>query len=205
MKILKIIQISILALVAILFSFFMLNFSKKNEIRQEQTTEKTEKYIENFELTDQDNNVFSFDSLSKYYKLVYFGFTYCPDICPASLNKINNILKDLNRYKYSNFKMLFISVDPKRDTPEKLKLYLGHFNKDIIGLTSDDENKIKKVVDQFGAYYQVAPNEDEPENYMVNHTSFIYLIDKDGRYINHFHLDNKYEEIIDYVVKNKLK
>ena len=73
MKILKIIQISILVLVAILFSFFMLNFSKKNKVRQEQTTEKTEKYIENFELTDQDNNVFSFDSLNKYYKLVYFG------------------------------------------------------------------------------------------------------------------------------------
>lgn len=205
MKILRIFQISILILVAILFSFFMLNFDKKIKTEDNQAYGKNEKYIENFELTDQDNNIFAFNSLNKYYKLVYFGFTYCPDICPASLTKISDILRDLNKYRYNNFKVLFISVDTKRDTPEKLKLYLGHFNKDIIGLTSNDEDKITKVVDQFGAYYQVVPNKEDPENYMVNHTSFIYLIDKDGRYMNHFHIDNKYEEIIDYVVKNKLK
>lgn len=163
-----------------------------------------EKIIKNFELVNHNGQKFHFDDLKGEYKFVYFGFAFCPDICPASLNKISNSLVLLNKYSYKNFKALFISIDPKRDTPGFLKNYVAHFHKDIIGATGDEES-LKAIAEDFGAYYAIVPNEKDPEDYMVNHTSFVYLIGKNNEYITHFHLETKPEEIVEFVRKNKLQ
>lgn len=74
--------------------------------------------------------------------LVYFGFTYCPDICPTSLQKLSNVLSTLEKYQI-DILPIFITVDPARDTPTLMKEYLGHFHPKLIGLTGD-EDTIKK-------------------------------------------------------------
>lgn len=163
-----------------------------------------EKIIHNFELTDFNEQKFEFDSLKGEYKFVYFGFTYCPDICPASLNKMSNVLNTLEKYKYDKFKMLFISVDPKRDTPAYLKNYVTHFHKNILAVTGEDA-KLQKIAQDFGAYYAIMPNKEDPDHYLVNHTSFIYIIGKKNEYITHFHLESTVDEIVNFIIKNKLR
>lgn len=147
-----------------------------------------------FKLIDQDNNEFDSDSLKGKLALIYFGFTYCPDICPTSLNKITEVFKVLDKYKIqANF--VFITIDPQRDTPAVLKNYLQHFNPNFIGLTGS-EQQIRAVADKFKVYYAKI---GEGERYMVDHTSFIYVINSRGEYIKHFYLSSSSQEIIEFI------
>lgn len=170
-----------------------------NAISNTNTVNKT---IKNFTLTDHDNQTFSLNDLKSHYKFVYFGFTSCPDICPISLSKISTVLSNLEKYGYNNFKMLFITVDPNRDKTDIMKEYCKYFHKNIIGLTGIKIN-IDEVVQDFGAYYQTMEPQsgEDPKNYMVNHTSLVYFVDKNNNYITHFHLQSKPEEIEKYVMQ----
>ena len=87
-----------------------------------------------FNLTDMNNNSISQESFSSELTAIFFGFTHCPDICPMTLNKLDLILNELKK-KNKTFKVIFISVDPKRDTPEVVKNYLSSFDNKFIGIT----------------------------------------------------------------------
>ncbi len=147
-----------------------------------------------FELTNQDGRIFNSDSLKGKLSLIYFGFTYCPDICPTSLQKLTEVIDTLNKYKI-NIELVFITIDPNRDTPTVLKEYLKHFNPKFIGLTGN-EKQIKEVADKFKVYYAKA---GDGEDYMINHSSFIYLMNQQGEYIKHFYLNSAAQEIIDFI------
>jgi protein SCO1/2 len=131
-----------------------------------------------FILLDQDNKQFDSKQLRGQYMLIYFGFTFCPDICPASLaeiGQITSILKANNKH----IKYLFISIDPERDTPEQLKNYFANFPH-IISLTGS-KKQIQEVADKFKVYYSVASDgKQNTDHYMVNHSSFFYLVDDKG-------------------------
>ncbi|WP_341751807.1 MULTISPECIES: SCO family protein [unclassified Candidatus Tisiphia] len=148
----------------------------------------------NFELTDQDGKTFNSDNLKGKLSLIYFGFTYCPDICPTSLQKLTEVINTLDKYKI-DVEFVFITVDPQRDTPAVLKEYLKHFNSKFIGLTGN-EQQIKEVADKFKVYYAKA---NDGENYMIDHSSFSYLMDQQGKYIKHFYLNSSAQEIIDFI------
>ncbi len=147
-----------------------------------------------FELINQDGNVFNSNSLKGRLSLIYFGFTYCPDICPTSLQKIMEVIDALEKYKI-DIKFVFITIDPHRDTCNILKNYLQNFNEKFIGLTGSDD-QIKKVANQFKVYYAKVGDD---ENYMIDHSSFIYLMDRQGKYIKHFYLNSSSQEIVDFV------
>ncbi|WP_457626490.1 SCO family protein [Persephonella sp.] len=138
--------------------------------------------IKNFTLVDQDGKKVSLSDFKGKYLLVFFGYTYCPDVCPTSMLRIKETLENLGKYK-DKVHVLFISVDPERDTPELLKKFISFYDpegKYITGLTGSPED-IKKVAKQFRAYYEKVPLKDNPEvGYLVDHTAFIYLIDKKG-------------------------
>jgi protein SCO1/2 len=138
--------------------------------------------IKNFTLIDQDGKKVSLSDFKGKYLLVFFGYTYCPDVCPTSMLRIKETLENLGKYK-DKVHVLFISVDPERDTPELLKKFISFYDpegKYITGLTGSPED-IKKVAKQFRAYYEKVPLKDNPEvGYLVDHTAFIYLIDKKG-------------------------
>ncbi|WP_029523455.1 SCO family protein [Persephonella sp. KM09-Lau-8] len=138
--------------------------------------------IKNFTLTDHNGNKVSLSDFKGKYLLVFFGYTYCPDVCPTSMFRISETLKHLGKYK-DKVHVLFISVDPERDTPELLKKFISFYDptgKYITGLVGSPE-EIKKVAKMFRAYYEKVPLKDNPEvGYLVDHTAFIYLLDKNG-------------------------
>jgi protein SCO1/2 len=152
-----------------------------------------------FTLTDQDNNQFNSNKLKGKLSLIYFGFTYCPDICPTSLQKFTAVLTTLDKYRI-DVTPVFITIDPARDNPALLKEYLGHFHPKFIGL-SGTESEIKKVADLFKVFYARANDPAYTDaNYMLDHSSFVYLMDKNGKYIKHFYMSSTEEEIIEYIV-----
>lgn len=155
-----------------------------------------------FTLTDYDGKEFNSDMMKGRLSIVYFGFTFCPDICPTSLQKLAQILSTLDKYNIDVLP-IFITVDPARDTTSLLKEYLGHFHPKIIGLTGSDE-QIKNVADLYKVYYAVAEGATtEDDKYMLDHTSFMYIMGKDGKYMKHFYMNSTAEEMIDYIRINK--
>jgi protein SCO1/2 len=115
--------------------------------------------------------------------LVYFGFTYCPDICPTDLQNIGLAIEKLGPHG-DNVQALFITVDPERDTPQHLAEYVPMFHPRLIGLTGDAA-AIRRVADAYKVYYAKVPNR-KGDDYTVDHTAFIYLMDAEGKYVGFF-------------------
>ena len=118
------------------------------------------------------------------YMLVFFGFTACPDICPAGLQLMSAALGKIGA-KADNVTPIFISVDPARDTPEKIAAYVKNFNDRLVGLTGTPE-EVAAVAKAYRVFYEKTPNEAAPADYGMNHTSIIYLMGPDGEYVTHF-------------------
>lgn len=155
-----------------------------------------------FILIDQDGKTFNSASLKGKLSLIYFGFTYCPDICPTTLQKLAEVLKTLDKYKI-DVTPVFITIDPERDNIRVLKEYLAHFHNKIIGLTGSAA-KIKEAADKFKVYYARADTQNHRTNeYMIDHSSFIYLMDKNGKYMKHFYMNASPQEIIEFIRINK--
>lgn len=155
-----------------------------------------------FTLTDQDGNKFDSDKMKGHLSLVYFGFTYCPDVCPTTLNKLSNVITTLDKYNI-DVMPIFITIDPDRDTAELLKGYLKHFHSKFIGLTGSVE-EIKHLADLYKVFYVRTKNPQHgAKNYLLDHSSFVYLMDKNGKYMKHFYLSTTEEEIIEYIRVNK--
>jgi cytochrome oxidase Cu insertion factor (SCO1/SenC/PrrC family) len=116
--------------------------------------------------------------------LLYFGFTYCPDICPADLQAIGLALDKLGS-DAARVQPLFVTVDPERDTAEHLAEYVPLFHPRLIGLTGSLD-AIRKAAEAYKVYFAKVPVGKEAGDYTVDHTAFIYLMDRDGNYLGFF-------------------
>jgi protein SCO1 len=116
--------------------------------------------------------------------LVYFGFTHCPDICPAGLQIITAALDQLGD-KASGLTPLFITLDPERDTQETLAAYMKSFHPRLIGLTGTPE-ETARAAKAYRVYAKKVPNENAPKDYSVDHSGFMYVMDASGKYVTHF-------------------
>lgn len=110
--------------------------------------------------------------------LLYFGYTYCPDVCPATMAELSKAMKELSPKDREKVQVLMITVDPDRDTPEVLGQYLSHFDPSFMGLTGTDE-EIAAAAKPFGIYYRKRDGTAET-GYLVDHTSTVAAVDKDG-------------------------
>jgi protein SCO1 len=135
------------------------------------------KPIADFELTDQDGRNFRFSSLHGAPALIIFGFVHCPDICPASLERLR-VLKKSNP-ELKNVPVVMISVDAERDTAAALRGYLQHFSGDFIGLTGDPQ-QIRQIAAQFSAAFFKGAMNTATGEYTVSHSGQVYAIDKGG-------------------------
>jgi protein SCO1 len=111
--------------------------------------------------------------------LVFFGFTHCPDVCPTTLYELSNLLGQF-KSDADRLNVLFITVDPERDTPEQLALYLSSFDPRITGLSGTSEG-IAAAVDAYQAYSRKVPLKDG--DYTMDHTAAIFMIDRKGQYV----------------------
>ncbi|KAF8728332.1 hypothetical protein AX14_006775 [Amanita brunnescens Koide BX004] len=124
------------------------------------------------------------DMLGKW-SLVYFGFTNCPDICPAELDKVSGVMDRVVRKHGPIFQPIFISVDPARDTPSQVKQYLQEFHPSYIGLVGSYEDT-KAICRQYRVYFSTPPNADPKGDYLVDHSIFVYLMDPEGKFVEAF-------------------
>ena len=111
---------------------------------------------------------------------IYFGYTMCPDVCPTNLSFLSSAIKQLKPAEKNNFQSIFISVDPGRDTPDKLVEYVKYFDQDMIGLSAAPDD-LDPVVVQYGAYYEKVPFSNSALMYGIDHTSETYIVGKDGK------------------------
>jgi len=118
------------------------------------------------------------------YMLVYFGFTYCPDICPTGLQVIGAALDQIGN-KADRITPVFITIDPERDTPEKLADYVRAFHPRMVGLTGSPE-EIRSVSKGYRVYAKKVSDPRYPGDYTMDHTSIMYLMGPDGQFITHF-------------------
>ncbi|MGB7500849.1 MAG: SCO family protein [Azonexus sp.] len=114
--------------------------------------------------------------------LVYFGYTYCPDICPTSLAATSEGLKQLTPDELARVAMIFVSVDPKRDTPARLKEYVEFFHPSIVGVTGTPEN-IAEIAKRYAVFYAEQKVETAGEGYVVDHSADTYVIAADGKLV----------------------
>ena len=136
-----------------------------------------------FELTTHDGKRVRETAYRGKLMLVYFGFTYCPDICPAGLQVITAALDKLGAGA-DKVAPLFVTVDPERDTPAQLKTYVASFHKNLVGLTGSAED-ISAVAKAYRVYYRKA-QDPSLNDYTMDHTSFIYLMDGNAEFVTHF-------------------
>jgi protein SCO1/2 len=125
---------------------------------------------------------FSLESQRGKVVLLYFGYTMCPDICPTALAFLGQALSTLEPGELEQVQVVFVSVDPERDTPERLELYSTYFHKSILGVTGTPQ-EVAEVAGMYGAAYRRVES-DSAVGYMVDHTSLVYVIDQDGKLLD---------------------
>jgi protein SCO1/2 len=118
------------------------------------------------------------------YMLIFFGFTHCPDICPAELQVIAQALEQLGD-KAKNVVPIFITLDPERDTPEAMANYVKSFGPNFVGLTGSAE-AIAAAAKAYRVAYSKVENKESEGDYSVDHSALVYLMDPEGHYVTHF-------------------
>ncbi|MBC10666.1 MAG: SCO family protein [Rickettsiales bacterium] len=151
-----------------------------------------------FVLTNQNGEIFDSKKIKKK-KLIYFGYTFCPDVCPFDILRISKVFEN-NPSLIEQIQPIFITVDPERDTPENLRSFLENFSSDIIGLTGNNE-QIKEVIKKFKIYVKYNKSSELDSNYLVDHSSLVFLIDEKDNYLR-FYRSNEFTE---YKFINTLK
>jgi protein SCO1 len=135
--------------------------------------------VADFTLTSHTGAPFSLSDVRGQVVLLYFGYTFCPDICPTTLAELVRVKHHLGPLA-EHLEVVFISVDGQRDTPEVLARYLPAFDPDFIGLTGT-EREIRKIGVDYGLFFEVQEVEGTSADYLVDHSAGSYLIDQEGR------------------------
>lgn len=131
-----------------------------------------------FSLTADEGQALSLSDLKGRLVVLAFGYTQCPDICPTTLAELARVLRELGA-EAQRVQVLFITLDPKRDTPERLHAYVRHFDPRVIGLTGTVD-QVSRVARQFGARFAIHRSDESALSYSVDHSTDLYVIDGQG-------------------------
>ncbi len=142
-----------------------------------------------FRLVDQDGRTVTEETFKGRPFLVFFGFTQCPDVCPTTLFEVSEVLRRLGP-DADKVNALFVTVDPERDTPAKLRDYLASFDPHLRGLTGDAD-AIAGILKGYRVYARKVPQDG---GYTMDHTAIVYLMDKQGRFVAPFSLKRRTED-----------
>jgi protein SCO1/2 len=135
-----------------------------------------------FALVDNNDKLFTERDFKGQWDVLFFGYTSCPDICPNTLNIMQQAWEILDKQNETHdLRFILVSVDPARDTPEQLNKYVTYFNPKFVGLTGQ-ESQIQKLGEQFGVFYIHTPNKNDPKDYLIEHTGSVMFVDPNGHY-----------------------
>ncbi len=142
--------------------------------------------IDNFELTDQSGSLFTNAQLEGTWSLLFFGYTFCPDICPitlATIRQFDQLLQERDAASAENLQVVMVSVDPQRDTPEKLAQYVAFFSDDYIGATGEFA-ALFNLARQLNVSFSFQARESG--DYLVSHSGEVILVNPEGQYHGFF-------------------
>lgn len=129
-------------------------------------------------MTNQDGQPMQLDQLKGKWSLLFFGYTYCPDICPTTLAQLRQVKSELPKQALDRLQVVLVSVDPNRDTPNQLKQYLGYFDKDFVGLAGSVEDT-QKLANALSIPF--IPADTSKPGYTVDHSGNLAIVGPDGR------------------------
>jgi protein SCO1/2 len=189
--------------------YFSRDYSENNTVKPavEGLLWPNPRIIQPFSVVDQHGKSFGLENLSGRWSFIFFGFTHCPDICPITLSVLSQVQKKLAaKDTTDNVQIIFVSVDPKRDTPDQVANYVSFFSENLIGLTGTEE-QIAGLARQIGVMY-VENKENSQGDYSVDHSASVFLISPAGQWLGIFsaphEVDNiirKFDTISEYIKK----
>jgi len=147
-----------------------------------------------FTLTRADGSGFQLSEMRGKTVLLFFGYTSCPDVCPTTMAELNQAMKQLGEKDAGRVQVLFVTVDPGRDTPDRTQEYVNHFNSSFIGL-SGTENELAQVWSKYGVFREVVEG-TSALGYLVNHTARVTLIDANGNLRLSFNFEMPVDDIV---------
>lgn len=153
-----------------------------------------------FALTDHTGKRVTEKDFEGKYALVFFGYTYCPDVCPAELQVMTAAMEQLGA-KSEKVTPVFITIDPKRDTVEQMASYVSNFHERLVGLTGSSE-EIRAVAKAYRVYYAKAKDDGSSADYLMDHSSIVYLMDPKGEYAAHFSYGTGPEKMAEGIAKH---
>ena len=186
--------IASLLFIILVSMYFLFPKQIKEYVLQINNSEQEVSIVGKFELLGKEGKKYNNENFIGKPYLVFFGFTSCPDICPYGLSIISDVLdyleKDLNK-----FNAIFITLDPERDTYEKTSEFVENFHPNIIGLSGTKE-KIEEAIVSWKVYRKKVELENSDLDYTIDHSTYIYLMDKRGKYFTHFSHTSDAQKIV---------
>lgn len=183
----------IVSFLALLLSTFFLS----EYLARQNAPKKITDIINSLNLIDHNGGSVTSQSFKNQPSLIFFGFTHCPEVCPTTITTLDKILQDLNN-KIIQTNIVFITLDPERDTQYHLKEYINYFSKNIIAITGSIKD-IKKLSKNWGVFYEkISTDKDE---YTLNHTATVFMVDKNGNYRGTIAWGENEQSIIQKIIK----
>lgn len=176
--------ISTIALGALVIGVLSFKHFTKPVLPEQALYYKSPRNIAPFEFTDNTGKAFTNENLHGKWSLVFFGYTSCPDVCPTTLQNFNFIYDELKGIA-QNTQILLVSIDPKRDTQEKLSQYIAYFNSEFIALRAD-HGTLFPFSRNLGLMYSTGAKSKDDVDYFVDHSASIVLINPEGKLIANF-------------------
>jgi protein SCO1/2 len=146
------------------------------------------------DLTRSDGSRFRLSEMRGHVVLLFFGYTSCPDVCPTTMAELRKALSELSEQDAERVTVVFVTVDPERDTPERVQAYVDQFNPAFIGL-SGTKADLEKIWTEYGVFREIV-NGQSAAGYVVNHTARVSLIDQQGNLRVSFSFDTPVEDIV---------
>lgn len=187
-------------LATIIMSFIVIltsTFFFAEYLSRQNTPKNISQIINNINLVDHTGSKFVAKNLENKPSLIFFGFTHCPEICPTTLSQLSEVTERL-KSKIMTTNIIFITVDPQRDTQEYLKDYISNFNENVIGITGEIMD-IKKLADNWGVFFERISS--SKNDYTFNHTATVFMLDKKGDYKGTISWGESENSIIQKIVK----
>ena len=195
--------LSCVAFMAIILSLFISRMNTTRELTEQEYKDlgayfiNPPRQLSGFQMISDQNKNFDIVDFKGQWNLLFFGFTFCPDICPLTMKQLS-VVKEGLKDKENEIKFYLVSVDPDRDSPSNLRTYLDNFDKEFIGLTGEIDQIYKFSTQVNAPFFPVVNSKDE--NYTVDHSGSLVLINPEGEYAGFFrapHNQNKVLKALD--------